>query len=421
MKSPFYEVYLQISQNETQDITDYIDTFDYEDCLHEDDMLTLKITDKSLAFLENKYLEVGKMVLFKFGYLKGAFSELHKARITDVESNYGELISTTLKCYDMGTVMKKSTHSKVWKMKRSSEIAAEIAKKYALATQIEETKKIHPTLAQGGKTDFQFLSYLATLEENGSYRFFIKDDVLHFTKTNFKQSSRRIFVYRDNSEEANLISFKPAWRESTQDSSADTLKMTGFDPLLQQSKEKTFHNGNTKEDVRLGNAVPSYNANGEKIDQSAKLITGNASSIQSQSSNTFSTPDFSLDSISNKAQHHKKKQSQKILVATLVIEGDPNLRADELISIAGVAKIHSGNWYIEKIKHSITQSGYLSTLELSKNAINAKGANLRHSKISSNSHLAILPSYTEQNNKQAQGNNAQKKEIPSYDANGKKL
>jgi hypothetical protein len=53
-----------------------------------------------------------------------------------------------------------------------------------------------------------------------------------------------------------------------------------------------------------------------------------------------------------------------------VVEGNPNIKADSIIEIEGVAGVHGGKWYIAKVVHNISKSGYTTTLELSKNATN---------------------------------------------------
>jgi uncharacterized protein len=408
MKSPFYQIFIENSFGTKREITEYITGFDYEDCLQEDDMLTLKITDKSFEFLEKEEVKVGKTIFFKFGYIGGLVSELHQTRITDVETTYAELVTITIKAYDLGTVMKKATEQVIWKWKKSSEIAKEIAEKYGLTPIIEETQRVYASLPQGKKTDFQFLKYLASIEQNGSFRFFIKDNELHFDKTDLAQNAKRLYTYRNNGFDANVISFKPSLRESTQQSDASELKMVGFDPLKQQTQSATVNNSNSKDDTKLGNSVPKYDAYGKQISAGISSVKNKK---EAKSTNSTPMPDFSLGAISDKANHSKKKSSEKILVATLMTEGDPTLKADEVVTVSGVAKIHSGNWYIEKIKHTISFSGYINTIELTKNAF--------QSKTISNGVNGVQTANI--NKSVGKKSNEQTKVIPRYDANSKQI
>jgi hypothetical protein len=74
-----------------------------------------------------------------------------------------------------------------------------------------------------------------------------------------------------------------------------------------------------------------------------------------------------LKNIANKKHKDSKLQD---LTANLVVEGNPNIKADSIIEIEGVAGVHGGKWYIAKVVHNISKSGYTTTLELSKNATN---------------------------------------------------
>ena len=98
----------------------------------------------------------------------------------------------------------------------------------------------------------------------------------------------------------------------------------------------------------------------------------------------------------------------------VVLSGNTVIRplADEIITMAGVAKMHAGNWYIEKIKHNISSSGYITTLELSKNAINKSAAGGAGAGA-----LAGVP----QNQQVGSTKTEEKKVIPKYDVNSKRI
>lgn len=414
MKNPFYEVYLQIGR-ENIILTNYIDSFDYEDCLNEDDMLTLKVVSKDFELLDNKQLKIGVNVFYKFGYLEGATSQLRQARITDIEVSYAELIHITIKAYDLGQVMKRSKEQKIWKNITSSEIAKQIADKYGLKADIEKTDTIHNSLPQGSKTDFELLKYLASIEKNGSFHFYIKGDTLFFTRKKMDKTPRRLFIYRDNSPTAQMISFKPALRESSQSRESVSMKAVGFNPIEQKTKEVSLTPEKAKDNVKLGNSIMTYDANAKPLGiLSSRQNQENTKNEAKKEIPILPMPDMDLGNITNKANKKHKSSGEKILVATLTIEGDPTLQINEIITIQGVAKIHTGNWYIEKIKHTISNSGYITTLELTKNAINSYG----NVSTKQDSHFVVLGSEVKQNQEKANQSSINKKEIPLYNANG---
>ncbi|MBP3848440.1 MAG: hypothetical protein J6D22_01710, partial [Pyramidobacter sp.] len=61
---------------------------------------------------------------------------------------------------------------------------------------------------------------------------------------------------------------------------------------------------------------------------------------------------------------------RKAIKATAVTVGIPTLTAKSTVTIEGIGKKFSGRWRITKVRHSITASGYLCSLELTKGDIN---------------------------------------------------
>ena len=56
------------------------------------------------------------------------------------------------------------------------------------------------------------------------------------------------------------------------------------------------------------------------------------------------------------------------MTADLVVEGNPFLFPNKMITMSNVAKRHSGNWFVSKVTHNIDGSGnYTTTLGLKKN------------------------------------------------------
>ncbi len=216
-------------------------------------------------------------------------------------------------------------------------------------------------------------------------------------------------MYQDKNSESNIISFKPSLKETTQQSSGNNAKVASFDPLSGVKKVADVNDKTAKDNTKLGNTVMKYDVNAVKI---AGTFNAAKTVKPTETTNSMPSANTSLDHLKNKANKKKKGDSEKVLVATLTIEGDPTLLADEIITMAGVAKMHAGNWYIEKIKHNISSSGYITTLELSKNAINKNGAGG-----TGTGALAGVP----QNQQVGSAKTEEKKVIPKYDVNSKRI
>jgi polysaccharide pyruvyl transferase WcaK-like protein len=111
-------------------------------------------------------------------------------------------------------------------------------------------------------------------------------------------------------------------------------------------------------------------------------------------------------SLPEKKEKAKKKQKDSLLrdlTASLVIEGNPTITADNVIQVKGVAGVHVGKWFVDKVTHSITKSGFITTLELRKNATQKPNTAFNQS-----------ANPTIEQKMQKQNNVTPKKEIPKY-------
>lgn len=66
-------------------------------------------------------------------------------------------------------------------------------------------------------------------------------------------------------------------------------------------------------------------------------------------------------------KHHRN--TRKLLTASLRLFGDPTMKLDTVITVTGIAERFIGNWYIESITDDLSMNGYVTELELSKNAV----------------------------------------------------
>jgi phage protein D len=361
MNDPFYKV---IVERNKRDISDLITKFAFEDCVDKDDLLVLSIFDTRKEVLDDKDFTEGTELSFQFGYIGGAVSPKYTMRITDVEPNYGKQIDLTIKATDMGIVMKKSESNRVWENVKASDIAKEIAAKYGLTPVIEPTTKVHKSLPQGNKTDFDFLKDLCNLEDNGSFRFFIKNKELHFNKINLKKASYKTYTY--NYGEGNVIVFKPKSNESKKSGASRNLDVLTIDPKAGDLMSAKVDNKTSKDDTTLGSGPNYINANSDIYKKPSEVQKANADDTTSGKNVVVPGGDQSeIENIGNKT---KKSASMNDMEGELQIEGDPNLLADEIITMANVATRHSGNWFINRIIHQISpRNPYQCRVELKKN------------------------------------------------------
>lgn len=352
--APFYKVWVGTDQ---RDITDNVTSFDFEDCLDEDDYVKLGVYAPNMEFMDDSDFLSGNVIQYKFGFIGGAQSPIREAVIEDIDYNYGSILSMTLKCLDKGVQMKKNSVSTIWKKKTASQIVTDIAAKYKLKTNITPTKKVYEDYPQGNMSDFEFINQLAHIESGGDYQFFIKSNTLNFIKRDLSQASTRTFTY---GKSENIVSFKPKVESVKNSGSVDQVKVPFVNAGDGQSDDQSVNDKNSKS-KKLGNdSVSNYDPDGN-------LLPGTAPEV----GKAIVVPAGDSDEAKNLAAKAKKDEELKGMTATLVIEMDPLILADEIITMSGTAIIHSGNWYVKKITHSIKPSSpALSTMSLMRNASN---------------------------------------------------
>lgn len=367
MKAPFYRIF--IDNDSKRELTEYVDGFKYEDCTEEDDMIEFRISpENAKVFDEDKELITGVNLTFEFGYMGLETSGFRKARITDVSVKYADFISITVRALDKGTVMKKQSSCKVWKDKTTKDIVSEIAQMYGLTPYCEIEGTRWKSLPQGHLSDYEFLQQVAMKEADGDYICFVRDTELRFEKRGVEKKSKRTFTYGD--PESKILSFEPKNQESTAKKGGINSTAAGFDAM---NKKPVVHSSSRKDGAMLDEYVNVYDANGNKtgtkkvpIQQPEKQQKDATLGTQGLGQ-TMVMPPMDGKSLGSTAKSQTKAGALNQETASLRIEGDPTIRANEVITMAGVFKKHSGNWYAKKVTHEINSGGYITTYELAKN------------------------------------------------------
>lgn len=347
--SPFYKIY---TADEQRDITEMISNFRFEDVNEEDNLLELRCNAADINFIDDPAMEVGKEIVFFYGFLGGKQSAKRVAKIKDFDTTYTDSIQFIIKCTDQGFILKKRTSLIIYEEKTSSEIVKEIAAKFNFTYEVTETTTKH-IIPQGGKNYYNFLKYLATKE---GLRFFVKDNTINFIDRNLQQKSKRIYMYGD--PDGVVRRFRPQVKQT--DGSNNTVGALGIDEET-NSLFEMFSNNDNSQESGLGKRYVNYDYDGNKLQVS-----------DSDGGKHLIPPDTKRSDVKKKTDKVKNDAMLDTMEADLVIELDPDVETDEIITVGGVAKKHEGNWFVEKVVHVITGSGGVTTLSLNKNATNKK-------------------------------------------------
>jgi phage protein D len=366
MKQPYYRIFLGESKIE---LTDYVEQFKFEDCVEQDSLLEIRLSPpKPFEFAEEPSLLSGALVYFEFGFLGIENSGTRVARITDVSVKYSESVGITLKCLDKGTVMKKSSSCKVWKNKTTREIVTEIAGLYGMSVKCDIIGTTWKSLPQGHLSDFEFLQRIAINEGSGKYICYVSDTELRFEERGTAKTSKKTYTYGD--PQGGVIAFEPVNAETTAKGISATA--VGFDA---KTKKPLTESSDRNNGTVLGKFVSVYDSQSklkkiglkDEILDNGRLPTDGIWSKVNGLEKRLVMPSAKKHVAASAAGTATGEGGLKQETATLTLEGDPTIRVNEVVTIAGVYKRHLGNWLSTKVTHSIANSGYLTKIELLKN------------------------------------------------------
>jgi len=321
-------------------------------------------------------------------------SKVRLVEIVDLIPEWSDRVRFSVIARDKGHTAKKAESNRIWKGRTSSEIAESIAKLYKLKFKIDTTSQVWFNMPQGNKSDFELLRQLAQKEPG--YCFYISDDTLYFIKRKFDKKPISIYTYGDGS----IISFKVKAKESQQDTASNDTTYVGIDPFTGKPNAAT---SDGIKDANLGKkGVKLYDSNG--------LLSGIKNVTDAVGANkVMPDPSGNNEEMKNNADALQQSSLDNALKASFESIGNPNLEVDELMTVNGIGKRYSGNWYLSEITDDITAGGsFKTTGELLKDGT-AK---------------SIKEDATDNPNKvnDTPGEDTKKKkEIPRYDENGKRL
>lgn len=360
-KSPFYSVQIRDSGF---NLTEFITSFDYEDSVSKDNTLDLQLKTNNTDLIDRRGLVEGVILSFRFGFLRGAQSTTRFARVANINADFGNDIRIRLKATDLGIAAKKNTSDRIWEKVTASTIARQIATKYGLTPIVDDTTIVYPSIPQGNKTDYNFLKELAMGEANGSYRFFIRGNQLHFNRRNLNQASIKTFKWQRG--DGGLISFSPSSKETAKSGASKETTVLGMNAGI-PDVQTSVTNTTAQDDTKLDNYAVHFNNDGERVTPSpsqSQAVTNDPNSTGEK----FVVPNKTPQNGLNMANKIKKDVALKDLSATAKIEMDPAIEADQIATFENVSNKFSGNWYIQTVRYKIGGGFASSTLTLNRNA-----------------------------------------------------
>lgn len=397
-----------------EDISSHIEKFSYEENEKKMDELKLTIVNGDISFVDNKYLQEGKEIRVRWGYV-GNLSEVRTCTIKEISYTFDEegVARMEITAYDRRHRLTGRASRSCWSNKKISEIVKDVAAKHNLKPIVEVPDDIvYEFVSEGAKNDLVFLTELAN---NTGCSVSVVNNELHFKPNQVNAPVYKLCYFGD--KDGYLQSFKISSKAEKGKGTGRKTEVTGIDPLTKkpivqsatQGTKDTEKSGQNKVQTRQVNVGDS---SGIKIlkdggETSSNVISyvithttedntvtqlGDKSVPEKRIENETPLSDRADESgrviptpVQNAAQAKQsavgkvKNSAMGSIEAEAVTIGLPYLKAKDSITIENIGRKFSGNWRITKVRHEISSSGYGCNLTLRKN--DHEGRNISKSKV----------------------------------------
>ncbi len=244
-----------------------------------------------------------------------------------------------------------ATHSRVWENMTYSEIATSIAEEMGLQADVEVVETRYDYTPQ---TNEDNLAFLKRLGDRIGYTVKVYGDKLFFRNVDFSSKTQRtLYYYIDGAGEVEKFYPKIKTKDAKSSASSTTTNPT--------NKTASTTKANNTNSTKLGQY--SYVINGITGEEE-KVFTP----VQGASNNKVSN---TTDNVAAGAMKNSESKSgtTKWFEADIDCIGIPEIKAGGLVTIFGVGKKWSGNWYVKTVRHTIDSGGYRTSLECTRNGI----------------------------------------------------
>ena len=319
----------------------------FDDLLDGADKFTFSINDPGVRWLDSDLFEPGNEVEIKMGY-GDQRATMIIGEITSLSPNFPTdgTPQLTIDGSDLSTQFRMVCKGWSRENKRDSEVVAEIARnaRHTLETQIEQTEPEDlPVVQQDTETDYAFIKRLAG---RNSFEFFIKERTLYF------QMPRR--------EESEIVTLK--YRTS----------LLSFNPEFNTANQRTVVRVEGGRDLRTGQPIVGIARRGSEEAREPGRRSGGeiVENLYGEVEERISDrPVYTQQEAVNLARSRLNRRAGRLITGRAECIGLPELRAGENIKLEGLGEKFSRKYYIDRTTHTISNSGYSTSFNITANTI----------------------------------------------------
>lgn len=317
---------------------------EYEDDAEKLPKLAIRFDNSDLEITDHPLFALGKEVQVQFGYIDG---DLTRQKTFTVKAIQGFKVRTLI-AYGGGHALSAKGRTRCWENVRYSDIARNIAADHGLRAVVDDSEIAHEQVNQAGQTDLNFLKQLGS--EIG-YECYVEGDELHFHPKRYDAAPVLALAYY-NGEYGNLISFEPTEKTLAEPTE---VAAAGVDPFEKSAFVAKADEVNV-ERTMLAEGSYMYEAS-----------MGIESFRPGETGKWAAAPAESQSHAKQVADAKFKEAESETVEATINTVGETRLEAKRVVTLYGLGKRYSGNWYVANVRHVLGQ-GYKCIAKLERNA-----------------------------------------------------
>jgi phage protein D len=337
------------SSGEPLDLRDSIVSFTFEDSVEKTDKASLTLDNFDLSLFERADLRAGAVLEVSWGYP----GNMAPPRRVVVKSLKG-FQSLTLEGLAASALLNQHARARAWKTVKRSDVVRDVAREHGYdgeLASIVDSAEVLDTVNQAAETDARLLRRLALRE---GFEFFVDDSGLHWGPRQAQQAPARVFTWYSDPGAGDVLSINV---ESDLIARVGRSEVRGRDPKTRADVEASATSAQVDRPT-LGTIV-------EVVDPrtgTTSLEQRNATaSVRPATSGTAAGAEREAAARFTKAEQNAVKLSMQVV-------GDPTLRAKTVVELRGVPAFLAGKYYVTQAKHTLSASGYVVALELTRDA-----------------------------------------------------
>jgi phage protein D len=292
-------------------------------------MFALTFSDPGWAWANDDAIQFGKEVDIEIGAL-GSTKPIVNGLIVgiEVDTTRTGAPEVNIRGFEKLHKLTRSKGTRTFLNQKDSDIVRSILSEHGLSAEfVDEPSIKHQHVYQHNQTDLEFVQSLAA--RNGL--------VLYFSgnKATFKRRDYKATPVAELVMGQNLLAFRP---RLTTAKTASKVEVRGWD-----AKSKKFVTATAQEDQSKAKGLAAADVAGAlaKVTQISMNVE-DAESAEQAAKAAFS------------------KGVSGFITALCEVQGNPDLRPGEDISVQGVGKRMSGSYYITSVRHRYGKKGFLS-------------------------------------------------------------